>query len=84
MRSDEATLPDRLVQRLKLLVFFHLGADAIFTCVLKSNGLVASLSHSRIEPFQFEIPSEKLSQMADNLEKVEELFLDLLVKHRRG
>lgn len=83
MRSSEKIPVDQLVQKLKLLVFFHLGSDAKFTVNLK-NGLVVSIVHPRIEPFDLEISSERLTDMADSPEEVEEIFLDLLVKNRRG
>jgi hypothetical protein len=84
MRSEKDTLADRLVQRLKLLVLFHLGADATSIFNITPTGLEASIKHSRIEPFDFQIASEEFTDIAANPEKIEELFLDLLVKNRRG
>jgi len=84
MSSPENTPADRLIQRLKLLVFFHLGADATLNMDLTKTGLHLSIGHSRVDPFDLDIPCQKLEVMADNPEKVEELFLDLLVKNRRG
>lgn len=84
MSSHENSPADRLVQRLKLLVFFHLGADATLNMDLTKTGLHVSIGHSRVDPFDLDIPCQELEMMTGNLEKVEELFLELLVKNRRG
>ena len=84
MRYEETTPSDRLVQRLKLLVFFHLGADATLDLIINPSGLKASISHSRTEPFDLILTSQELKDIADSPETVEELFLDLLVSNRLG
>ena len=84
MGSKENTLAGQLIQRLKLLVFFHLGSDATLTFSVTPGGLSVSVGHQRIESFDLQIASQDLAEMADRPEKVEELFLDLLVRYRRG
>lgn len=84
MSPNENSPVDRLVQRLKLLVFFHLGADAKLKIDLTTGGLQVSIRHSRVNPFDLDLSRKELEAMADNPERVEELFLELLVKNRRG
>lgn len=84
MSPTENSPADFLVQRLKLLVFFHLGADAELEIVSTSEGLQVSIRHSRVNPFDLDLPCKELQAMADNPKKVEERFLKLLVKNRRG
>jgi len=84
MRSEVDRHSDQLVERLKLLVFFHLGADASSSFRLTPKGLEASFDHLRVNPFELQIRAEELTAFADNPEKIEQLFLELLVKNRRG
>lgn len=84
MRSEEETPIDLVIQRLNLLILFHLGADAESTSKITVEGLTVSMRHSRIEPFQLKIPAGELKDLAAQPERLEERFLDLLVKHRRG
>ena len=84
MRPEQNNSTTLLIQRLESLVFFHLGADADVSISLTPRGLKASLKHSRVESFDFEISTSELSDMAGQPEKLEEFFLRLLVKNRRG
>jgi hypothetical protein len=84
MRSEKETPIDQLTERFKLLVFFHLGADAQLTQEFTEKGLAVSLSHPRINSFELELDSEELVDLAANPDRLEERFLDLLVKYRRG
>jgi len=84
MRSVDNSPVDWLFQKLELLVFFHLGADATLTFKTTPKGVVADVRHSRIEPFELEISFEELTDQAEDSQRVEELFLDQLVKNRRG
>ena len=84
MKTGEETPIDQLMARLKLLILFHLGADAVTTFNLGAEGLSVSVQHGRIAPFELNVGSEELSQMADDPDRLETLFLDLLVKYRRG
>ena len=84
MSSSENRPADRLILRLKLLVFFHLGADATLNMDLSDTRLHVSIGHSRVKPFDLDIPCQELEVMAENPERVEELFLEMLVQHRRG
>lgn len=84
LSSGNNTSTGRLIQRLESLVFFHLGADADVSISVTPTGLKASVGHSRVESFDLEISAQELSIMAEEPEKVEECFLALLVKNRRG
>jgi hypothetical protein len=61
-----------------------LGADATLDLDFTQEGLKASIRHSRIEPFDLELTSQELDDIAERPEIVEERFLDLLVNNRRG
>ena len=67
-----------------MLVFFHLGADAVSEVEVSPQGLKVFLEHPRINPFELGIASQELTAMAEKPERVEERFLDLLVTNRRG
>jgi hypothetical protein len=84
MRSETEKVSCELVERLKLLIFFHLGADA--NCRFSSNagGLELSVKHVRTRPFTIRIDAEEFSDFAKAPEKIEQLFLDQLVENRRG
>ena len=75
---------DQLVERLKLLVFFHLGDDALLEVNFPANGLRASIEHPRVHPFLLEIGSYDLERMVTDTDALEDCFLEQLVAHRRG
>ena len=84
MKSEVDSLSGRFVDRLKLLVFFHLGADANCAIRSTSDGLEASIEHSRIDPFDLKVRFEELENIVNSPGRIERLFLELLVKNRRG
>jgi hypothetical protein len=84
MRSEEQTPVDQLINRLKLLILFHLGADAHTTFRVDQQGLSVWMRHDRIESFELKASSEDLKELAEHPDRLETIFLDLLVKYRRG
>jgi hypothetical protein len=84
MKSEEGNPIDRLIARLKLLILFHLGADAITVFSVTTKGLSVSIEHGRVEPFELKVDSKQLTELLEHPDRLETIFLDLLVKYRRG
>ena len=84
MESQGKSPADQLEERLRLLVFFHLGADAVLELDSRANGLRVSVEHPRVRPFVVDLAVGDLERMSKDHEALEDHFLDLLVANRRG
>ena len=84
MESQEKSPADQLEERLRLLVFFHLGADAVLELDSRANGLRVSIEHPRVSPFVLELALDDVERISKDDEALEDHFLDLLVANRRG
>lgn len=70
-------------EQLDFFVFFHLGSDAVVRCDRSPAGVEVSISHPRIEDFQFRLASEELAALVGDSDQLEEFLLGHLTRHRR-
>lgn len=71
------------MERLKWLCFFHLGADARVEIHEEAVWLRVRIEHSRVEPFEFNLPPDEAGRLSNDPAALEQFFLQQLTAHRR-
>ena len=86
--SPSAEVADQALSVVKeqceFLIFFHLGSDAVTDWRRVGEDWELTIEHSRVLPFRIRFPQRELEDLARSPERVEEAFLEYLVRHRRS
>ena len=71
---------------LEKFVLFHLGRDANLDikALLPEEKLECSISHIRIEDIHFELESDQITSLAQDIPAFEDFLLELLTRNRKG
>jgi len=77
-------LTDTFCERLSLFTFFHLGSDARIGIAESQEGLIVTVAHSRVVPFEFRLSWPEIEQMLADPARFEGYMLDHLTRHRQS
>ncbi len=79
--SDE--LRGQVCETIESFFFFHLGADAQISIRDGQDRLTVSVSHQRVEPFQFRVLDDQLENFSCSEKAFEGFLLEQLNFYRR-
>jgi hypothetical protein len=75
---------ERFQKKLRAIVFFHLGSDAVVVIAELPEGIRVSLEHPRVRPFQMQLTAEQIEKLVADPSLFEQAFLEQLTRHRRS
>lgn len=83
MSIDLETL-ERFQKKLRAIVFFHLGSDAVVEIAEIPEGIRVSLEHPRIHPIQIQLSPTRIEELVADPALFEQAFLEQLTRHRKS